>query len=230
MLYRRELDLGAHSLSISSDGWCSRGTGSFQLEYSPRMTWTAGRAQTVVGLGGLALLVVGPLSWIPTFFVASPLDLASRVQSLVVGGVVALIPLAGVAVLAHRKLLDPAQMWIGGAMLLVGTSSLVSNAGLLLNGAFDGAEPERVRARVARFWTECSDHRAQNSTTTIRTCRNRVDLEPSDEVRPFFGIELPDGRVLHEGDVVEVEVRPGAFGWRWGARVLQDDGRTTSGE
>ncbi|MEM1207587.1 MAG: hypothetical protein AAGN66_30410, partial [Acidobacteriota bacterium] len=155
------------------------------------------QAQKVVGLSALALVVIGPLLMVPPVFLFTPLDRTAWWAALGIGAVLGLVPVAWVLVLGQRGLLDLPQSVIGGGLLLLGTAGLGCGATLLLNGLLDRAPALPVEARAEEFRRECSDHRPQNSTTTVTTCRSYGSFSiPGDGARDLRGVELPEGTVL----------------------------------
>ncbi|MEM6453932.1 MAG: hypothetical protein AAF772_02445 [Acidobacteriota bacterium] len=188
------------------------------------------RAQMIVGLGGLATVVIGPLSMVLPMFFYTPLDARSWWQSLGVGLLIALLPLGGTLWLGRRGWLDPAQMAFGGVLLVAGTATLASGVGLVLNGLLDPATPAAHVVQVTGFTRDCATHKAQNSTTTIITCRNHGSFRfPGDAAPPIARAELPDDAVLAEGDTATVTIRSGAFGWRWGLALSAATDASPSG-
>ncbi|MEM9558123.1 MAG: hypothetical protein AAGC60_27950 [Acidobacteriota bacterium] len=181
---------------------------------------TAERAQTIVGLSALGLVVLGPLSLALPVFFFTPLESTAWWSSLGLGLFVGLVPMAVLVAWSRKGLLDLPQVVVGGGLLLVGVMTLTCGVSLLLNGLLDRSEATRHRVQVERFWRDCSDHRAQNSTTTITTCRSYGSFSSPDGARRSFrNVELPDEAVLTEGELVEVAIRPGAFGWTWGLEL-----------
>ncbi|MEM8962954.1 MAG: hypothetical protein AAGD38_15840 [Acidobacteriota bacterium] len=179
---------------------------------------TTEKAQMIVGLGGLALVVLGPLSMIVPVFFFSPVDASSWCASLGIGFVVALLPLAGALVLSRRGWLDPAQAIFGGALLLIGTTTLTATLLLLANGLFDTAPPTPLDARVEASWFDCTKHRAQTSTVTTNTCYDYGGFTFA-ERPPIDKVRLPDDADLEVGETVAVSLRRGALGWAWGFRL-----------
>ena len=178
---------------------------------------TAETAQKIIGLSGLALFVLGPLSMILPMFFFTPLDRSSWLDSLGFGLLIGLIPVAFSLFLGWKGYLDVPQMVVGGGLLLVGTMTLTSGVSLIMNGLLDGSEAVRHRVKVERFWLDCSKHKAQNSTTTVTTCRHYGSFSfPNTERDMIVKIELPDEVTLKPGEVVDVEIRRGALGWQWG--------------
>lgn len=178
---------------------------------------TAEKAQKIVGLSGLALFVLGPLSMALPVFFFTPLDRSSWLSSLGVGFLFGLIPVTAALLLGWKGFLDMPQVVVGGAFLLVGTMTLTSGSSLMVNGLFDRSEATHYRVKVERFWLDCNKHKAQNSTTTITTCKNYGSFSfPNDERGMIGKVELPDEDSLKPDEVVDVAIRRGAFGWHWG--------------
>lgn len=178
---------------------------------------TEDRAQTLVGLGALAAIVVGPLALILPVFVYSPLDGRSWWSALGLGALVALVAVGGVVFLGVRGLLSPMQVAFGGGLLGVGLACFLAASALLANGLFDGAPPRTHRLVVDDFWRDCSTYRAQNSTTKITRCDLYARFYFLDGERPpLLKVEVPDGSILFPETVVNAEMRRGALGWSWG--------------